>query len=87
MTSQTFGWLLWSWQIMAVVSYYLPTLEQNVFISHLNAKNKGAWDLLNETEISHNLKLKQLIKQNSLGLHYDNPSFYFGKQLQQLIQQ
>jgi len=84
-TSHTFGWLLWSWQIMGVVSYYLPTVEPNTFINHIHDNSKGAWKLLVETKTEFGISLYELLEKNSLGLKYDTPSFYFGMQLQKLI--
>lgn len=59
LTSQTFGWLLWSWQIMGLVSYYLPTFEPNTFIIIFMKRIKGHGSYLQ--------KLKQI-----LGKHYTN---------------
>lgn len=87
LTCQTFGWLLWSWQIMGLVSYYLPTVEPNTFINQLHEENKGTWRLLTETKANTGETLYELMEQHSLGLKYNTPSFYFGEQLQQLIQQ
>lgn len=87
LTSQTFGWLLWSWQIMGLVSYYLPTVEPNTFINHIHEESKGAWKLLTETKTNTGGRLYELMEQNSLGLQYNTPPYHFGEQLQQLIQQ
>lgn len=87
LTSQTFGWLLWSWQIMGLVSYYLPTVEPNTFINHIHKESKGAWRLLTEIKANTGGTLYQMMEQHSLGLQYNTPSYYFGEQLKQLIQQ
>lgn len=87
LTNQTFGWLLWSWQIMGLVSYYLPKVEPSTFINHIHKDNKAAWRLLIETKINSGISLYELMEMNSLGLQYDTPSYYFGEQLQLLIKQ
>ncbi len=86
-TNQTFGWLLWSWQIMGLVSYYLPTVEPNTFINHIHEDSKAAWKLLTETKANNGESLYQIMEKHSLGLEYNTPSYYFGVQLKQLIQQ
>lgn len=87
LTSQTFGWLLWSWQIMGLISYYLPIVEPNTFINQLHDDSKGAWRLLTETDTNSGGSLYDLMEKHSLGLQYNTPSYYFGEQLKQLIQQ
>lgn len=85
LTSQTFGWLLWSWQIKGLISYYMPSVDANTFIYHLQKESSEAWKHLKEIKTNDGNTVFQLIKQHSLGLKYNIPSYYFGEQLQRLM--
>jgi len=85
LTNQTFGWLLWSWQITGLVSYYIPTVDSNKFINHLHIESNNSWSLLGETKTNSGQTLYKLIEQHSLGRYYNSPPYYFGDQLKQLI--
>jgi len=84
-TRDTFGWILWAWQVMGVISFYIPTVEPNIFINQLHKDNQAAWILLKEITALSGISLYELLKTHSLGLRYDTPAYYFAKQLHYLI--
>ena len=85
LTSETFGWLLWSWQIKGLISYHMPSVDANTFVHQLKIQNSEAWKHLKEIKTNGGNTVFQLIKQHSLGLKYNIPSYYFGEQLQRLM--
>jgi len=85
LTRDTFGWILWAWQVMGLISFYIPTVEPTIFINQLHKDNQAAWTLLKEINTASGPTLYELLKAHSLGLRYDTPSYYFANQLHQLI--
>ena len=84
-TRESFGWILWAWQVMGLISYYIPSVEPNTFINQIHQENESAWRLLKEISTDSGFTLYTLLRTHSLGLRYDTPSLYFGNQLQLII--